>query len=346
MSPGLAYVVVRCHAMRDELLATEVIKNLVLTKDMKEFLGVLSQTPYKDGVEEGKKWVKATELERVFNQRFIERLERIVRVCPEGLSEFLKTYYHMRLEIHNLEHILRGKFSKLPVERVKEFLVPLEPYRSVSFEELLMAEQLEDFIDLLRSTPYAPLTESLILGQKYDVFWPIEVKFNYLYVEAVRGVLSKIPSTDRERVIRMVEVEADVENLLLAIHWRGAERALPPPESVFQYVYGFSPKIIKELIEGGDLDKTVSGLPSPYKEILKPILKGDVGLVRTNLRRQIYETAGIGRLTNDFGFPCIMSYLISCEVEKGDLVAIAWGKEREVEPKRILTYSVLPAYAP
>jgi len=41
-----------------------------------------------------------------------------------------------------------------------------------------------------------------------------------------------------------------------------------------------------------------------------------------------------------------MSYLISCEVEKGDLVAIAWGKEREVDPKRILTYSVLPTYAP
>jgi len=332
--------------MRDELLAPEVIKNLAQTKDMKEFLELLSTTPYREDIRQGREWAKATELERIFNQRFIERLERIVRVCPEDLSEFLQTYYYMRLEIQNLKHILRGKFSKLPVERVKEFLVPLELYRSVAFDELLMVEELGDFIELLRGTPYAPLRESLILGQKYDVFWPIEVRFNYLYVGAVRGVLSKIPSADRGRVMRTVEAEADVENLLLAVHWRGAERVLPPPESVFQYVYGFSPGMIKELIEGGDLDKAVSGLASPYQEILKPILEGDVGLVRTNLRRHIYEMAGSGRLINDFGFPCIMSYLISCEVEKGDLVAIAWGKEREVDPKRILTYSVLPTYAP
>lgn len=344
MRPGLAYVVVRCHAMRDELLAPEVIKNLVLTKDMKEFLGLLSQTPYREELGEGRERTKATELERVFNQRFIERLERIVRVCPEDISEFLQIYYYMRLEIQNLKHILRGKFSKLPVERVKEFLVPLELYRLVAFDEFLMAEELEDFIDLLRGTPYAPLRESLILSQKYDAFWPIEVKFNYLYVEAVRGVISKIPSEDRRRVMRMVEAEADVENLLLAAHWRGAERVLPPPESVFQYVYGFSPEIIKELTQEGDLDKAVSGLTSPYREILEPILEGDVGLVRTNLRRHIYEMAGVGRLTNDFGFPCIMSYLLSCEVEKGDLVATAWGKEKEVDPKMILTYTVLPAY--
>ena len=330
--------------MRADLLAPEVMKALVLTKDMSEFLELLSQTPYREEMGEEKGGVNATELERAFNQSFVRRLDRIIRVCPRDLSEFLQTYYYMRLEIHNLKRVLRGKFSKLPIDRIKELLIPLGLYQSVAFEELLMAENLEDFIGLLRGTPYAFLKDSLVLCERYDTVWPIEARLNYLYAEAVQGVLSKIPSADRGRVRGMVETEMDVENLLLAINWRGVGKELPPPESVLQQAYGFSPEILKELIECENLGEAIGGLPSPYAEIFKPVLE-DVALVRTNMRRHIYEMAERVRVRDDFGFPCIISYLISCGVERGDLVAIAWGKEQGVEPKRISTYSVLPAYA-
>ena len=117
--------------MRDELLSPEVMKALVLTKDMKEFLDLLSKTAYREDVGEGRVWAKATDLEKIFNQRFVKRLERVIWVCPDDLSKFLQTYYYMKLEIHNLKHILRGKFSKLPTDRVKEFLVSPGSYRSV-----------------------------------------------------------------------------------------------------------------------------------------------------------------------------------------------------------------------
>jgi len=332
--------------MRAELLAPEVMKTLALTKDMEEFLGFLSQTLYHEDLGEGRGGVKARELEKIFNQRFLNRLERVIRFCPEALSKFLITYFFLKLEIHNLKRVLRGKFSKLPVNRIREFLIPLGPFQSISFEELLMAEDLEGFIDLLRNTPYAPLKESLVLCGKYDVLWPIEVRFNYLYVESIHAILSKIPMVDRSRIRRMVEIEADVENLLLAINWRDAEKVLPSLESVFQHAYGLPHEKIKELTEWTDLGEVIRGLTSPYMEILEPVLVKDFALVRTNLRRHIYEMAERGRVRNDFDLPCIMSYFISCEVEKEDLAAIAWGKEQEVEPKRILTYSVLPAYVP
>jgi len=332
--------------MRARLLAPGAMKALALTKDLEEFLEHLSKTPYREEMGGERGFVSAARLEAIFNQTFLRRLERIIRVCPEGLSEFLQTYYCMRLEINNLKRFLRGRFSKLPLERIRESLTPLEPYKSVSFEELLMAEALEDLIGSLRDTPYAPLKESLVLSDRHDTLWPVEARLNYLYVEAVQGVLSKIPPIDRGRVRRMVEVEADVENLLLAINWRGVKEALPPPENVFPHAYGFSPEVIGEIIEGRRLDEATASLGPPYTEILRPVLEDDFALVRTNLRRHIYEMSGAGRVRDDFSFPCIVSYLTSCDVERGDLVAIAWGKERGVEPGRIFTYSVLPAYAP
>jgi len=348
VSPGLAYVVVRCHAMRAELIDPETMRSLAESRDMKEFLGLLSQTRYQEIIGEAGERVSSVALERAFYQKLIEGLARVVGVAPTGMAEFLRAYYQMRLEVQNLKRILRGKFSEAPMERIKRHLIPVSTYLSVDFDDLLGAETVADSVNLLGRTVYAPIKESLALSEKYDAIWPIEAKINQIYVESVQESLSKISSEDRRMVRQIVEVETDVENLLSAINWRRITKEQPPPphlESIFPLTYGASLKIIKELIEGRDIGDVVKGLGVPYAEIIEPIIDDDVALVRTNMRRHAYETAREGRWRDDYGFPCIMSYLVSCDVERGDLVGIAWGKEHELESRRILRYTVLPAYA-
>jgi vacuolar-type H+-ATPase subunit C/Vma6 len=348
VSPGLSYVVIRCHAMRAELIDPETLKSLAEAGDMKEFLGLLSQTRYKEIIEEAGEGVSAVALERAFYQKLIERLDRVVRVAPKGMAEFLRAYYHMRLEVQNLKRILRGKSSETSTDRIKRHLIPVSPYLSVDFEDLVGAETMADSVNLLGKTVYASIKKSLALCEKYDALWPIEAWLNQIYVGSVQESLSKISSEDRVMVRQIVEVETDVENLLSAINWRRMAReqpSLPRLESIFPLTYGTSLRTIKGLIEGRDPGDVVRGLGAPYAEILEPIIDDDVALVRTNLRRHGYEAARGGRARDDFGFPCVMSYLISCEAERGDLVSIAWGKEHELEPKRILKYTVLPEYA-
>ena len=348
MRLGLAYVVVRCHAMRAELIDPETMRSLAESGDMEEFLRHLSQTRYQEIIEEAGEGVSAEALERAFYQKFIERLDRVVGVAPTGMAEFLRAYYHMRLEVQNLKRILRGKYSEASIERIKGHLIPVSTYLSVDFDDLMGAETMADSVNLLVRTVYAHIKESLALCEKYDTRWPLEARLNQIYVESVQESLSKISSEDRRMVRQIIEVETDVENLLSAINWRRITKEQTPPlllESIFPLTYGASLRIIKELIEGRDVGDVVKGLGAPYAEIVEPIIEDDVALVRTNLRRHAYEAAREGRWRDDFGFPCIMSYLISCDVERGDLVSIAWGKEHELKSRRILKYSVLPAYA-
>lgn len=347
MSPGLAYVVVRCHAMRAELIDPETLRSLAEARDMKEFLGLLSQTQYKEIVGEAGEGVSAVALERVFYQKLIERLDRVVRVAPTGMAEFLRAYYHMRLEVQNLKRILRGKSSEAPIKRIKRHLIPVSPYLSVDFDDLVGAETMADAVNLLGRTVYAPLKESLGLWEKYDALWPIEARLNQIHVESVQESLSKISSEDRRMVRQIVEVEKDVENLLSAINWTQMTKEQPFPSLLesFPLTYGISLRTIKELIEGRDHGDVVKGLGAPYAKIVEPIIVDDVALVRTNLRRHAYEAAREGRARDDFGFACVMSYLVSCDVERGDLVSIAWGKEHELESRKILKYTVLPGYA-
>jgi len=348
VSPGLSYVVVRCHAMRAELIDPEAMRSLAESRDMKEFLGLLSQTRYKEIIEEAGEGVSAVALERAFYQKLIERLDRVVRVAPKGMAEFLRAYYHMRLEVQNLKRILRGKSSETSTERIKRHLIPVSPYLSVDFEDLVGAETMADSVNLLGRTVYAPIKKSLALCEKYDALWPIEAWLNQIYIESVQESLSKISSEDRVMVKEIVEVEVDVENILSAINWSRMAREqypLPPLESVFPTTYRTSLRTLKELIEGRDPGDVVKGLGAPYAEIVEPITVDDVALVRINLRRHAYEAAREGRLRDDFGFLCVMSYLISCDAERGDLASIAWGKEHELESRKILKYTVLPDYA-
>ena len=348
MSPGLSYVVVRCHAMRAELIDPKTLRSLAEARDMEEFLGLLSQTRYKEIIEEEGEGVSAVELERAFYQKLLERLDRVVRVAPKGMAEFLRAFYYMRLEVQNLKRILRGKSSETSIERIRRYLIPVAPYLSVDFDDLVGAETMADAVNLLGRTVYAPIKESLGLWEKYDALWPLEARLNQIYVESVQGSLSKISSEDREMVRQIVEVEMYVEDMLSAINWTrmaGEQPSLPPLESVFPLTYGTSLRTIKELIEGRDHGDVVKGLVAPYAEIVEPIIVDDVALVRTNLRRHAYEVAREGRVRDDFGFPCVMSYLVSCDVERGDLVSIAWGKEHELESGKILKYTVLPGYA-
>jgi V/A-type H+-transporting ATPase subunit C len=348
VSPGLAYVVIRCHAMRAELIDPEAMRSLAESRDMEEFLGLLSQTRYQEIIEEAGDGASAVALERVFHQKLVERLDRVIRVAPTGMAEFLRVYYYMRLEVQNLKRILRGKSSEAPIERIKRHLIPVSPYLSVDFDDLVGAETIADSVNLLGKTVYAPIKKGLALCEKYDALWPIEAWLNQIYIESVQESLSKISSEDRVMVRQIVEVETDVENLLSAINWRRMARkqpSLPPLESIFPLTYGTSLRTIKELIEGRDPGDVVRGLGAPYAEILEPIIDDDVALVRTNLHKHIYEAAREGRARDDFGFPCVMSYLVSCDIERGDLVSIAWGKEHELESKRILKYTVLPDYA-
>jgi vacuolar-type H+-ATPase subunit C/Vma6 len=95
------------------------------------------------------------------------------------------------------------------------------------------------------------------------------------------------------------------------------------------------------VVETKDLKKVIESLDQKYVRVLSPIYEGDVALIRTGLRRHKYETVTSARASNEFGFNVIMAYLIYSEIEKDNLVGIAWGKAQGIPPE-LLKYVVIP----
>jgi len=344
VSPGLTYAVIRSHALIGDLLTPEQMRALALSDSLEAFIKRLSETPY-GGISFETVGDLSIALEKVFYRKFIERMARIVDIAPKTIAEFLRAYYYMRFEVLNLKRILRGKFSGIPAPQIMDSLVPIESYHAGDFRGLAEAETLEGVVEMLMGTPYSTLAASVELYKRFGALWPLELALNHIYATTILRAVEGLPRWDRALVRWIVELETDIENLLIAVKQRRASEDISRArrlDDLFPVTYHIGLDKIREVVEARDIKPVISEIGSPYSEILAPLYEGDVALIRTRLRQHIYRTARQGRSVNDFGFNVTMAYLVFCEIEKDDLVGIAWGKAQGIPSEDILKYLVVP----
>jgi V/A-type H+-transporting ATPase subunit C len=343
VSPGLDYVVIRSHALMRGLLTPEQMRALALKESLEGFVESLEETQY-GRISIDTEGDVSLALEKVFYQKFIERMMGIVDLAPTKIGNFLQSYYYLRFEIINLKRIIRGKFSGISEHQIIASLIPIAPYKVESYEEIVEAETYQDAVRRLEGTPYAPLISSLETSEKYDALWPVEIALNHLNATTVFKSLGRLPHGDRDLVRRIIQTEADVENFLVAAKQRSARERDLSPEDQFPATYGIGLHMLREAIEADEIGSIIQGLDQPYDRILAPLYEGDVALIRSRLRQHIYDVAKKGRAANDFGFNVVMAYLVFSEIEKDDLVGIAWGKTQGIPSEDILKYLAIPNF--
>ena len=315
------------------------MKRLSESSDIDEFIERLRGTPYGEiKVERDDKI--ALNLEKVFIQKFIDRIEEIVRITPTKMGEFLQAYFDFRFEILNLKRILRGKFTESDSEEILDSLIPIEPYNIENYDELINSQNLIEAVARLNNSIYQSLEEKLELYQEYDALWPLELELNYIYARNILRLTEKLPIRDRHIVNSLVKYETDVENVLIAIKRRGKPDV--DMDSVFPVTYGISKEQLQEIIEAESLSKAIDDLEEPYRSVLEPIKSGDIALVRAMLRKGKYDAATKARAGNQFGFNVILAFLVYSEIEKDNLVGLSWGEVQGLSPEQLLKYIVIP----
>jgi len=256
------------------------------------------------------------------------------------MGEFLQAYFDFRFEILNLKRILRGKFTESDNEEILDSLVPIEPYNIENYDELINSQNLIEAVARLNNPIYQSLQEKLELYQEYDALWPLELELNYIYARNILRLTEKLPIRDRHIVNSLVKYETDVENVLIAIKRRGKPDV--DMDSVFPVTYGISKEQLQEIIEAESLSKAIDDLEEPYRSVLEPIKSGDIALVRAMLRKGKYDAATKARAGNQFGFNVILAFLVYSEIEKDNLVGLAWGEVQGLSPEQLLKYIVIP----
>jgi vacuolar-type H+-ATPase subunit C/Vma6 len=332
-------VVIRSHALIADLLTAEQMHELANSGSVEAFTTRISETLY-GTVTLDSDGDPSIAFEKEFYVKFIERMTKIVDITPKKIGTFLQAYYFLRFEVLNLKRILRGKFSEQSVPNIMELLVPMTPYQVSDYRKLVEAETLQETVGLLKETPYSSLESSLPFVEEYVALWPLELALNSIYADTVLESLEKLSKKDRTLIRNILKFEVDVENLLNAVkHQRSRKEgeALDLKE-LFPVLFDISLDQIEAIVTSENLRDVVQNLGEPYADILSPIYEGDVALIRTKVRRHIYTIVENGRAVNDFGLNVVMAYLIFSELEKDDLVGIAWGITQGISPEDLTKY--------
>jgi len=339
MKLGTTYAVLRTHARISDLLDKEQMTRLAEAPDILEFLTRLKETPYGE-VQVQMDDKLAISLEKVFIQKFTERIESIVKITPTKMGEFLRAYFDLRFEVVNLKRILRGKFTESPEEEIRDALIPITPYLIDSYDGLIRADSLEEAVVLLEGTPYGELVEKLEIYKELDALWPLELTLNHVYAKRTLSLGKGLPKKNQHIVDSLAKFETDVENILVALKRRGRKDV--DLGEIFPVTYNVDQETLQNVIESESLGQAIDGLEEPYRGVMEPIKTGDIALVRAMVRKGKYETASKARAGDEFGFNVILAFLVYSEIEKDNLVGLAWGKVQGLGSEELMKYIVIP----
>lgn len=315
------------------------MRELAEAPDIQTFLELLQKTSYGEiNVPDDDKI--ALNLERVFTQKFIERIESIVKITPTKMGEFLRSYFDLRFEVLNLKRILRGKFTDSSHEQIYDSLIPIDPFLVKSYSDLIESDNLEEAVLKLEGTPYTSLVSKMGLYKQLDALWPFELELNSIYAKRTLNLVKQLSKSDQHIVTSLVKFETDIENVLIAIKRRGKSNI--NLDENFPVTYRISLKQLEAIMNSDNLNQTIDELGEPYVTVLEPFKQGDIALVRAMLRKGKYMTATTARARNQFGFNVILAYLVYSEIEKDNLVGLAWGEVQGLDPEQLMKYIVIP----
>jgi len=339
MKLGTTYAVLRTHARISDLLDKDQMRVMAEAPDIAEFLVRLKETPYGE-VQVQMDDKLALSLEKVFIQKFTERIESIVKITPTKMGEFLRAYFDLRFEVVNLKRILRGKFTESPEEEIRDSLIPITPYLIDSYDGLIGAGSLEEAVVLLGKTPYGELVEKLDIYREQDALWPLELALNHIYAKRTMSLGKELPPRNQHIVDSLAKFETDVENILVALKRRGRKDV--DLGDVFPVTYNVDLEALRSVIEAESLGQAIDSLKEPYRGVMEPIKTGDIALVRAMVRKGKYETVSKARAGDEYGFNVILAFLVYSEIEKDNLVGLAWGEVQGLGSEELMKYIVIP----
>lgn len=326
------YLIVRCHGLATHLLPNQVIEGLASSRNLQDFANMLGPTDYGERIRELTR-VDAHGLERIFNEELVKRYKRVIDAAPDNLKEFLRAYCR-RLEVQAVARVLRGKFSRAPPQEIKQTLPPLNTLSEINLERIVEAESVEKALELLRPSPYGEVIKSLDWCRKYNTILPLELHLKKTYYTMVLDALQSLPSDDQEKIRNLLGIEIDVANCFTALapflHGYSPELV---KQLFIPYFFRLAPSKLKEMAEAKS-PHTIAKLLAGYRGLARALLEEKDEVLAESVALAILKKEAIRQMvTSSIAFAYVVCFLMLCEIERRNLVFLAFSLEQNLEPK-------------
>jgi vacuolar-type H+-ATPase subunit C/Vma6 len=205
--------------LRSQFLTKADYENLLARQKIEEMITALTETPYKDDIEQA--LVRVGGIKCVFEalRMNLTRQLRQVREFYEGPPRILVDIILRRWDRHNLLTILRGQSQEVSAEVVLSTLIPVGLLDEVSLRELARQPGLRATLDLMTTwrLPYAqPLRQVRARAGPVPDLDQLELALNRFHYSSLFDAL-KGRNGNQAIVLEHLQIEVDLINLRTAL---------------------------------------------------------------------------------------------------------------------------------
>ncbi|MGQ4834127.1 MAG: V-type ATPase subunit [Candidatus Asgardarchaeia archaeon] len=331
------YSIVRAHAMLTKFLKPQVLEGLAVARSINDLLTLLLPTEYGKYIERGKE-VTVVTIKRVFEKVFEERITKVLEDAPANVKKFIDAYLS-KFDIENLLNIIKFKKAEIPPS---EFLSEISRFYflKLDLEKLVNAPNVDAIFKSLAGTDYEIPNDVLELYSKYDSILPIEFYFRKQYYTILFERIKKIPREDRERIMKFLKQDAEIENIFTVVSGTLYNYT---PEIITPFIIPYYSKLSHNIflqVTKTKNKKQIINLLSPYRKIVSLLLDRKDALAKVNKFRILREYIEKDLVNMFIEISYLFYFVFLAEIELRDLYFVAIATQYNVPPEEKLAYLI------
>lgn len=329
----------KVKAMKGKMIREDQYLKLLKCKDFKSTVKVLEEeTSYGEflGAYNLEKMHRGN-LEIILNRHYTSIYSKFINYFDGEYRKLLKTFF-VRWEIEDLKIIIRGKYLGLRRDEIENKLIARSDLNRINYDYLLALKNVEEVIDGLKGSIYYKSIKNLAKGISEKGLFRIETELDFVYFTSIRRELKHLDNENKEVVISILGLEADLLNL--GWIYRGKTFYNIPPEELFNYTiyngYKLSKEKIRKLCYINNMEEFYNIIEkTPYAHIYE---KDDFSSIEKRQREFQKKYFKKNLRENKTNISMVMSYFAFYRIEIKDVISIVEQKRYDMDMNEGINY--------
>ncbi|MCA1812868.1 MAG: ATP synthase A1 subunit C [Halobacteriales archaeon] len=324
------YVTARVKAKKPKLLRRDDYNKLISSSPA-EMARFLQEGTYKREVDELSAKYRGARLVEMSTRLSLSRSYTDVASYATGELQRLILLYLQRYDVYNIKTLVRGKLAGVGDEEIEQQLIPAGALRADQLSQLAKLGNLDEVIERLGKTLYAPLLREGLEGGKRENLARVENELDKLYYRTLLNAVDGVTEPKRA-FLNFVRLETALLDLKTVLRLRagGVEDAAPylvNPESglldaaLAARLLRASPEEMASEVEASGIGKEAGPVVRQYladQDLNRAVIALDQALLRS--------AAGFSRRYPLSLLP-VVDFVLRKRIEVDNLRIIAAGRE-------------------
>ena len=266
---GYAYSSAVVSALLAKLLTSNQYKRVLEADSLQDALELFRQTPYRailEDIEIGEDF--GLMFDKAINREVEQRITRILRASPKRAKLFLNSIIEHE-EYDVLKSVLRVLIMGADASLAGSKIAPFGRFTLDVCSDIINNGKIEKALEYIRYSSLKKELSSVFMGKIIEkTVFEVDLIFERHHFRKIKKELKKLGGMDKEKMMAILGVEADIGNLISSFRAANLGLALSDAKRYRIPFHRYLPETnLNAIVEAEDLSKAKSSITDIYQDV-------------------------------------------------------------------------------